>query len=121
MVAEHDVGGQLAAHGHCVRLDPGVQLLPGAVLEELDHVPLVAVDHEDRQQAADVGPDDACGAHVVALGMRLLAENDDVVARAAPLARQRSRVDVRAGASEQIAVPEQDAHGRHLVLDCRAK
>ena len=59
MVAEDEVGRQLLAHRRRVRLDPAVELRARAVLEQLDLVPLVAVEHEDGQQAADVGPDDA--------------------------------------------------------------
>ena len=107
--------GQLGANGRCVRLDPRVELRARAVLEQLHLVALVAVEHEGGQQAADIRPDDPCRADVVTLGMRLLAEDDDVVPRAAPLPREGARVDVRAGAAEEIAVPEQDAHGRHLA------
>ena len=49
------------------------QLGPRAVLHELDLVALVAVEHEDGQQPADVGPDGTRAAEVVPLGMRLLA------------------------------------------------
>ena len=108
VVAEDEVGRQLLAHGRRVALDPVVELRPRAVLHELDLVALVAVEHEDGQQAADVRPDGARAAEVVALGMRLLAEDGDVVPGTRPLARERPRVDVRAGAAEQVAVPEQD-------------
>ena len=40
--------------------------------------------------------------------MGLLAQDDHLVPRAAPLARDRARIDIRAGAAEQVAVPEQD-------------
>jgi hypothetical protein len=40
--------------------------------------------------------------------VRLLAEDGDVVAEAAPRAGERARVDVRAGAPEEVAVPEED-------------
>jgi hypothetical protein len=45
----------------------------------------------------------------MALGMSLLADDDDVVARCAPFARERARVDVGAGASEEVPVPEKDS------------
>ena len=60
--------GSSRADGGGVRLDPGVELRPRAVLQQLDLVALVAVDHEDGQQAADVGPDDPRRADVVPLG-----------------------------------------------------
>ena len=76
----------------------------------------VVVEHEDRQQpAGQLGHDDACAAEVVALRVPLLADDDDVVAEAAPLARERARVDVRAGAAEEVAVPEKDPHGGRPV------
>jgi hypothetical protein len=43
--------------------------------------------------------------------MRLLADHDDVMAGAAPFARDRTRVDVRSRSAEQIAVPEQNSNG----------
>ena len=57
------------------------------------------------------GHDDPRAAEVVALGMPLLADDGDVVAGVAPLARERARVDVGARTAEQVAVPEQDPHG----------
>ena len=54
VVAEDEVGRQLLAHRRGIALDPVVELGAGAVLHELDLVALVAVEHEDRQQAADV-------------------------------------------------------------------
>ena len=47
-----------------------------------------------------------------ALGVPVLAHDDHVVPGAAPLARERTRVDVRARTSEKVSVPEQDAHRR---------
>ena len=47
--------------------------------------------------------------------MRLLADDDDLVARARPLARERLRVLVRARAREEVAVPEQNAHRGFLA------
>ena len=85
------------------------------VLQQLRLEPFVAVEHEHRQQPADLGPHDPRAADVVALGVRLLAEDDHVVTRKAPLARQRTRVHVGAGTAEQIAVPEQDAHRPKLA------
>ena len=74
--------------------------------------PLVVVEHEHGQQAAGkLGHDDRRAADVVALRVPLLADDRHVVAEAAPLARERPRVDVRAGAAQEVAVPENDPHG----------
>ena len=114
VVAEDEVGRQLLAHGGRVALDPVVELGPRAVLHELDLVALVAVEHEDGQQPADVRPDCARPTEVVLLGVRLLGEDDDIVACARPLLRERPRVDVRAGAPEEVPVPEEDPQDRSL-------
>ncbi len=57
----------MVAHGHRNVLDPSCLEI------------LIAVDHEDRENAADVRPHDLCAAEVVALGMRVLAEDHDLV------------------------------------------
>ena len=101
--------GQALTHGGGVRLDPRVELLARAVLQQLHVVALVVVEHEDGQQPADVGPDDLGAAEVVALGMRLLAENGDVVTRARPLSRELARVDVRPRPAQQVPVPDEDS------------
>ena len=88
--------GSVLAERRRVRLDPGVELLARAVLQQLDAVALVAVEHEDGKQAADVGTHDLRAAEVEALGVRLLAEDGDVVPGARPLARELAGVDVRA-------------------------
>ena len=54
MVREDDVGGQKRADREGIRFDPVVELGPGAVLDAPHLVPLVAVEDEDGQQAADV-------------------------------------------------------------------
>src|SRR5439155_10010090 len=83
----------------------------GEVLDLPHHEPLVAVDHEDRQEAAgQPRPDDARAGEVEALRVRLLAEHRDVVPGARPFARDRLRVDVRASSGEQVPVPEEDPH-----------
>ena len=79
-------------------------------LEQLRLHALVAVEDEDGKQAADVGADDLRAGEVVVLGLRLLADDHDVVPGPAPLARDRPRIDVRARATEQVSVPEDDSH-----------
>ena len=113
MVRKDEVGREQRAHGGCVRIDPGVQLLTGAILDATHLVALVAVEDEDRQEAGDVRADRGRAAEVVCLGAGLLAEHRYVVPLAAPLAGELARVDVRARSAEEVSVPEQDAHGRH--------
>ena len=55
VVAEDEVGREVLAEGLRVRFDPAIELVGPAVLHELDLVPLVTIEHEDRQQPADVG------------------------------------------------------------------
>ena len=110
VVAQEEVGRQLVAHRRGVRLDPDIELLARAVLEQLHAIALVVVEHEDGQQAADVGPHDRSAAEVVALRVRLLAEDRDVVPTSRPLARELTRVHVRARPTEQIPVPDDDLH-----------
>ena len=111
VVREHEVGRQQLAHRGGVRLHPALELLPGAVRNATDVVEaLVAVEHEDRKETAHVRPHRRGSTEVVHLRPGLLAQHGYVVTGTAPLARERTRVDVGAGAAEEIAVPEQDAH-----------
>ena len=110
VVREDEVGGQQLAQRRRARRDEAV----GCGALELVQAPrleaLVAVEHEDGQDRADVRPDDLRPAQVVELRVPLLADHRDVVAGQRPLACQSPRVDVRAGATQEVAVPEQDAH-----------
>ncbi len=115
VVAEHEIRGKPRAERGAVRLDPAVELLPRAVLHELDLVALVAVEHEHRQEPPDIGPDDLRASEIVRVGMRVLAEDGDVVPRPRPLPGELARVDVRPGPTEQVPVPEQDPHRRHPI------
>ena len=111
VVREHDVGRQQLPERSRVRLDVALPLLGGQVLQSGRLEPLVAVDDEHGQQPiGQLRPHDARAAEVESLRMRLLADDDHVVARARPFARERARVDVRARAREQVPVPEQDPH-----------
>src|SRR5205085_56308 len=97
-------------------LDEALALGAGQVLEQPRLEAFVAIDDEDRQQAArKLRPHDLGAGEVELLGMPLLADDDDLVPRAAPLARDRLRVDVRARAAQQVAVPEQDSHQVPLI------
>ena len=67
MIAEDEVGRPVLAHRGRVRFDPGVEVVARAVLEQLDAVPLVVVEHEDGQEPAHVGTHDLRAADVEAL------------------------------------------------------
>src|SRR2546430_2420513 len=82
----------LRAEGGRVQRDVALALGAREVLEQLRLEPLVAVEHEDGQKAADVRPEYARSPEVVALRVRLLADHDDVMTGAAPFAGQRARV-----------------------------
>src|SRR5215208_2733874 len=110
MVREYEIGRQLRGERGGVALDVALTLVARERLEEPWLEPLVAVEDEDRKHTADVGPPRLGAAEVVSLGPRVLAEDDDVVPGAAPFPRDRPGVDVRPGAVEQVAVPEQDPH-----------
>jgi hypothetical protein len=64
-----------------------------------------------RPDLARWGAETLAGAEVVALRVSLLTDDRDVVPGEAPFARERTRVHVRAGSAEEVAVPEQNAHG----------
>ncbi len=113
--------GRSARTARGVSLDPGVELGAAAVLDAPHLVALVAVEDEHRQQATDVRTHGRRTAEVEALRVGLLGEDGDVVAGVAPLAREHARVDVRAGAAEEVAVPEEDAHGAYLTVRTLAR
>ncbi len=79
MVCEDEVGGGKLAEGGSVRLDEAVSLFPGRLLEQLRLHPLVPVEDEHGQKAADVGPHRPSSAEVDELRSRLLRDDDDVV------------------------------------------
>jgi hypothetical protein len=111
VVREHDVRREQVAEDGGVRVDVGGLLGVGEVLEELRVQAGVAVHDEHGQKPGrQVDGHDARTGEVVLLRRALLAHDDDVVPGAAPLARDRLRVDVRPGPREQVPVPEQDAH-----------
>ena len=112
VIREDQIRRQLVTHGRDVQIDVPRPLGGGEVLEQPRLEAFVPVEDEDGEQSPDVRPDDTGARQVVALRTGFLAEDDDVVPRAAPLPRQRARVDVGPGAVEQIPVPEQDPHPR---------
>ena len=114
VVREDEIGGQALAERFRVRGHVPLALVGREVLYQLCLQALVLVEHERGQEPSDVGAHDPRAAEVVQVRMRLLREDGHVVPGAAPLAREGARVDVGAGASEQIAVPEEDAHRAHL-------
>ena len=112
VICEHEICGQPCAERGGVPLDVAFTLLGPEVLQQPRLETLIAVEHEHRQEAADVRPHDLCAADVIHVRVSLLAEDDHVVSRAAPFPRERARVDIRPGPAEQVTVPEQDAHRR---------
>ncbi len=96
VVREHEVGRQVLAQSCGVQLDIALTLGSREVLQQLRLEPFVTVEDEGGQDAADVRPHDLSTAEVVELGMRLLAEDDDLVPCPAPLPRQCPRIDVGA-------------------------
>ena len=111
VVGEDEVGREQLPHGRRVLLDVSLPLLARQLLEQARLVALVAVEHERRQRTDQLRAHGFGGTEVVLLGVRLLGDDDHVVPGVAPLARERARVDIRAGAPEQVAVPEHDSHG----------
>ena len=111
VVREDHVSGQELAQRSGVRLDVRAFLVVGEVLDELRVQPGVAIhDKHGQQPAREIHGDGLRASQVVQLGLPLLRHDDDVVTGVAPLARERTGVDVRPGACEQVAVPEEDAH-----------
>ena len=91
-----------------VPLDVPRTLFERQILDEARLHSLVAVEHEDWQQRADLRPHVLGAPEVVQLRLPLLGEHDDLVAGAAPLPCERTRVDVRARPAQQVPEPEQD-------------
>ena len=112
VVRQHEVGRKVLAHGGRARLHEALALGPAEILDASSLHVLVAVDDEHRQETAHVGPDHLCPADVVPIGMRILAEDNDLVTEARPGARETARVDIRSGAAQEIAVPEENLHHR---------
>jgi hypothetical protein len=110
VVGEDEIRREPLAHGRGVQPDEALALLPREVLEQPRLESLVAVEHENGEQPADVGPHDLGAREVELVGVRLLAEDGEVVPSTAPLPRESPRVDVRPRPAEQISVPEQDPH-----------
>ena len=114
MVGEDEVGRKVLAQRRRVRRHVALTLRNAQLREEAHLEPLVAVEHEDGQQAADVRPHDLAPPRSYCSGMRLLGEDGDVVPGTAPCARERACVHVGAGPSQEVSVPEEDPHPRHL-------
>ena len=110
VVGEDEVGPTEPSQRIRIRLDVARALAHRHVLQEDRLETLVPVEHEHRQQAArQLRPHDARAAELVLLRVPLLADDGHLVPGAAPLARERLRVDVRARPAEQVPVPEQHA------------
>ena len=117
VVDEKRVRRKLLADGGRVRLDEALELDARQILEAPRLEALVAVEDEHGQQpAGQLRADDPGAAEVEQLGMAFLADDHDVMARTAPFACERARVDVRARPAEQVAVPDDDPHRATLVI-----
>ena len=86
-----------------------IELAPSAF--ELRLEPLVPIHDEHGQQSTrKIDGNRLRAAEVVLLWRAFLRDDDDLVSTAAPLTRERASVDIRPGSSEEVTVPEQDAH-----------
>ena len=111
VVCEDDVGRKERAQRGSVRLDVRVELVGTEVLQQLRLEPGVPVEDEHGQASGgQLRIDDGRATEIEVLRFALLADHDHVVAGATPFAGERTRVDVRPRAAEQVAVPEQDPH-----------
>jgi hypothetical protein len=110
VVREQVVRREMLPHGRRVVLDEARALRSGQILEIAGLEILVAVEHEHRQRAFDPGPDDSRAREIERLGVRLLAEDDHLVAEAAPGPGERAGVDVRARPAQEVAMPEENLH-----------
>ena len=112
VVREHEVGRQQAAQHSGVRLDVPVALGGGAVLHASGVEAFVAVEDEDGQQpVGELGPHARAPPRSNPPGAAP-ADHGDVVRGPRPFPHERPRVDVRARAAEEVAVPDADPHGR---------
>src|SRR5262245_61427119 len=85
-------------------------------MEELRLEPLVPIHDEHGQQPTrKIDGNRLRAAEVVLLRRAFLRDDDDLVSPAAPLTRERTGVDIRPGSSEEVTVPEQDAHRSRLT------
>ena len=111
VVGEHEIGRQQRAKRSRVRFDVRASLGLAEVLEELRLEPLVPIHDEHGQQPTrKIDGNRLRAAEVVLLRRAFLRDDDDLVSPAAPLTRERAGVDIRPGSSEEVTVPEQDAH-----------
>ena len=115
MVGEDEIGREVTAELRGIELDVALQLRPAQILEQACFQSLVTIEHEHRQERPDLGPNQRRPTDVVALGVALLAEEDNLVSGVAPLPCERACVDVGARPAEQIAVPEKNAHRAQIT------
>ena len=119
MVGEDEIGRQSRAQSRGVQLDEPLALRSRQVLEQSRLEPFVTVEDEDRQQPADLWSDDLCRPDVVQLGVPLLREDDNLVARHAPFPRQGARIDVGARPAQEVAVPQENLQSRRTIPGVR--
>ena len=95
MVREDEIRRQQIAQSGGVGVDVTRALFLIPLGEQLGPQTFVAVEDEDGEQPIrKLRPDDFNPSEVELLGVRFLRDDDDLVPGAAPLARERARVDV---------------------------
>ena len=72
VAGDDEIGRQSLAHRRGIGGDPGVEFGARRVLHALHAIAVVLVDHEDRQEPADIRADRRGAAEVVLLGVRVL-------------------------------------------------
>ena len=107
------------AHRRDVGLDVVGDLGVGAVEEPLGLEAVVVIVDVDRQDAADVGVVHGHARDVQARRHRLalLADDVDLVAQPRQGRGEPGVVDVRARAAKEVAVEDQEAHGRKRWIE----
>ncbi len=111
VVREHEIGRKLSFQRAGVGLYEVISLRGGQLLQQARLEIPIAVHHEYRQDSADLGPHDPRRSEIEPPGVRVLAEDDDLVTHPTPEAGERASVDVGSGAAEQIAVPQENLQG----------
>jgi hypothetical protein len=110
VVDQQEVRGALRPYGRRIRRHERLPISAAHLRQQPRLHVLVRSHDENRERPGQTRPDDRGAVQVVALGMRLLAEDHDLVAHSTPRPGEFPGVDVGAAALEKIAVPDQGAH-----------
>jgi hypothetical protein len=118
VVDEEKVGREVLAERRGVELDEALSVRQSQILEKGGLEILVAVEDENGQGDVNPGSNDLDALEAfVPVGVRVLAEDDDLVSEPAPGLRERARVDIRSGPTEEVAVPEENLHAWMILTD----